>query len=309
MRLRHIEVFNAVMLTGSVSAAARLINVSQPAVSRILAHAELQLGFALFHRLKGRLVPTTEAQTLYPHIERLFTQLDDVQRLAASLKGDGREGELHILSVLALSYEVLPRALRSFRAQHPDVGITIEALHSPQIVSALVLQEADVGFVFSSIAHPSLSQEHIADGYMVCVAPKGMLDPALVRSGTVHLTDLADTPVVRLDVRDPIGTVVSHACREAGVGLRTAITVQTYHAALALARHGHAVALVDACTAASADRSQVDVLALAPHIPVPIQSLRTVDRPASLLASAMTACMRQAVAETMGGVGLPSPAP
>ena len=89
MRLRHIEVFNAVMLTGSVSAAARLINVTQPAVSRILAHAELQLGFPLFHRLKGKLVPTTEAQTLYPHIERLFTQLDDVQRLANSLKGAG----------------------------------------------------------------------------------------------------------------------------------------------------------------------------------------------------------------------------
>ena len=295
MRLRHIEVFNAVMLTGSVSAAARLINVTQPAVSRILAHAELQLGFALFHRLKGRLVPTTEAQTLYPHIERLFTQLDDVQRLAASLKGDGREGELHILSVLALSYEVLPRALRSFRALHPDVGITIEALHSPQIVSALVLQEADVGFVFSSIAHPSLSQEHIADGYMVCVAPKGMLAPALVHSGTVHLTDLADTPVVRLDVRDPIGTVVSHACREAGVGLRTAITVQTYHAALAMAHHGIGVALVDGCTAASADRDKVDVLALEPRIPVPIRALRFAERPDSVAVRGITRCMREAI--------------
>jgi hypothetical protein len=51
------------------------------------------------------------------------------------------------------------------------------------------------------------------------------------------------------------------------------------------------------------------VLALAPHIPVPIQSLRTVNRPASLLASAMAACMRQAVAETMGTAGLPGPAP
>ena len=56
------------------------------------------------------------------------------------------------------------------------------------------------------------------------------------------------------------------------------------------------------------DRSQVDVLALAPHIPVPIQSLRTVNRPASLLASAMTACMRQAVAETMASAPQ-SPAP
>ena len=93
----------------------------------------------------------------------------------------------------------------------------------------------------------------------------------------------------------PIGTVVNHACREAGVGLQTAITVQTYHAALALAHHGHAVAVVDTCTAASADRGKVDVLALAPHIAVPIKSLRTVNRPGSLLASAMTQCMRQAV--------------
>ena len=292
------------MLTGSVSAAARLINVTQPAVSRILAHAELQLGFPLFHRLKGKLVPTTEAQTLYPHIERLFTQLDDVQRLANSLKGDQREGELHILSVLALSYEVLPRALRFFRQKHPDVKITIDALHSPQIVSALVLQEADVGFVFSAIAHPALTQEHLADGRIVCVAPKGMLSAELVAAGMVHLADLADTPVVRLDVRDPIGTLVSHACREVGVGLQTAITVQTYHAALALAHHGHAVAVVDTCTAASADRSKVDVLALAPHIAVPIKSLRTVNRPSSLLASAMTQCMRQAVAETLDSVGL-----
>ena len=74
MRLRHIEVFNAVMLTGSVSGAARLINVTQPAVSRILQHAELQLGFALFQRNKGRLTATAEALKLYPLIERLFEQ-------------------------------------------------------------------------------------------------------------------------------------------------------------------------------------------------------------------------------------------
>ena len=76
MRLRHIEVFNAVMQTGSVSAAARLINITQPAVSRTLQHAELQLGFALFQRARGRLTPTNEALALFPHIEKLFEQLD-----------------------------------------------------------------------------------------------------------------------------------------------------------------------------------------------------------------------------------------
>jgi DNA-binding transcriptional LysR family regulator len=294
MRLRHIEVFNAVMLTGSVSSAARLINVTQPAVSRILAHAELQLGFALFQRTKGRLSPTTEAQTLYPHIERLFAQLDEVQRLAHNLKMGHSEGELHILSVLALSYEVLPRALKKFRAKHPNVVVTIDSLHSQQIVSALVLQEADVGFVFSAIAHPSLEQQNLAQGRMVCIAPKGMLPTKLVKKGGVSLADLDGSPVISLDVRDPVGISLSQACREVGV-------VQTYHSALALAHHGLGVALVDACTAISADRSKVDVLTLEPQIAVPINALRPIHRPSSLLASAITRCMQDAVKEALGG--------
>ncbi|HWT17711.1 MAG TPA: LysR substrate-binding domain-containing protein, partial [Variovorax sp.] len=199
MRLRHIEVFNAIMLTGSVSAAARLINITQPAVSRTLQHAELQLGFPLFQRAKGRLTPTTEALTLYPHIERLFAQLDEVQRLAANLRAGSDTGELRILSVLALSYEVLPRALKAFREKHPGYAITVESLHSPQIMSALLLQEADVGFVFSPAVHPSLTQETLADTRMVCIAPKGMLPRALVRNGSVALHDLVDRPVIGLD--------------------------------------------------------------------------------------------------------------
>ncbi len=297
MRLRHIEVFNAVMLTGSVSAAARLINVTQPAVSRILAHAELQLGFALFQRTKGRLVPTSEAQTLYPHIERLFHQLDEVQRLANSLKSGQRDDALHMLTVLALSYEIIPRALQAFRKQHPEVRVTVEALHSPQIISALVLQEADVGFVFSAVAHPALEQQALAQGRMMCVAPKGMLASSLAKKGSVSLQDIAEMPVINLDVRDPVGTHLNHACREAGVGLQSVVTVQTYHAALALAHHGVGIALVDSCTAVSADRSKVLVLPLEPQLIVPIHALRPANRPSSLLALAMTRCMQQALVQ------------
>jgi DNA-binding transcriptional LysR family regulator len=302
MRLRHIEVFNAVMLTGSVSAAARLINVTQPAVSRILAHAELQLGFALFQRTKGRLVPTSEAQTLYPHIERLFQQLDEVQRLANSLKSGDRADELHLLTVLALSYEIIPRALKAFRAQHPDVRVTFEALHSPQIISSLVLQEADLGFVFSSVAHPSLEQQNLAQGRMMCVAPKGWLSSTVVKRGTVELQELVDHPVISLDVRDPVGTHLNHACREAGVGLQSVVTVQTYHAALALAHHGIGIALVDSCTAVSADQAKVAVVALEPSIAVPIRALRPLQRPSSLLALAMSRCVQQALADTKAAV-------
>ena len=298
MRLRHIEVFNAIMLTGSVSAAARLINVTQPAVSRILQHAELQLGFALFKRTKGRLSATSEALTLYPHIERLFAQLDEVQRLSVNLKTGGDAKELRVLTILALSYEILPHAIKLFRVKHSDVAITVKALHSPQIVTALALQEADIGFMFSPMVHSALDQEHLIDGRMVCIAPKGMLSARLLKRGSVTLGDLSKVPVIGLDVMDPVGRSLNQAYREAGVGLQFALTVQTYHSALALAHHGLGIAIVDTCTAGSADRTRVDVLALEPAVPVPIKALRPVGGPDSVIVRTFVRCFQQALAHT-----------
>ena len=67
MRLRQIEVFHAVYSCGSVTGAAEILNVSQPSVSKVLAHAEQQLGFPLFDRVRGKLVPTPEADRLFAH--------------------------------------------------------------------------------------------------------------------------------------------------------------------------------------------------------------------------------------------------
>jgi len=295
MRLRHIEVFNAVMLTGSVSAAARMINVTQPAVSRTLQHAELQLGFQLFQREGGRLRPTVEAQALYPHIERLFSQLEEVQRLSASLKAGRGKGELRVLTVLALSYEIFPRAMRLFREKHPSVVVHHEALHSPQIVSSLVLQEADVGYVFSAFSHPALVQEQLAQRRVVCVVPKGLLPARQVKTGSITLAQLSKLPVIALDGQDPLGILLAHAVRDSGTGLQEVMTVQTYHVALALAHHGVGVAMVEGCTAASADPERVDVLMLEPELPTAVHMLRPVARPNSLTSRAFTRCMQQAL--------------
>ena len=58
MNLRQIEIFRAVMSAGSITGAARLLHVSQPSVSRMVRHLELQLGVALFERRNGRLFAT-----------------------------------------------------------------------------------------------------------------------------------------------------------------------------------------------------------------------------------------------------------
>jgi DNA-binding transcriptional LysR family regulator len=299
MRLRHIEVFNAVMLTGSVSGAARLVNVTQPAVSRTLQHAEVQLGFALFQRVKNRLVPTTEALTLYPHVERLFANLDEVQRLADTLKSGRDAKEVRVVSILTLGHEVLPRAVKLFAAKLPKVGVTIKTLHSPQMVSSLVLQEADVGFFYSPAAHPALQMEALGETQMMCVAPKGMLAAKTLRGGAVSLEELVPLPVIGLDTTHPLGITLSQACREAGVGLSSTINVQTYHAALSLARHGLGIALVDGCTALSADPALVDVLPLRPSIPVSIQAACPAGKPTSVVVRAFIRAVQQVLAEAL----------
>jgi DNA-binding transcriptional LysR family regulator len=68
MRIRYIEIFSAVMQTGTVMGAAQVLHVSQPAATRLLQQAERHVGFALFDRVKGRLVATREARVLYAEI-------------------------------------------------------------------------------------------------------------------------------------------------------------------------------------------------------------------------------------------------
>jgi DNA-binding transcriptional LysR family regulator len=293
MRLRHIEIFNAILSAGTVSGAARLLSLTQPAVSRTLQHAEIQLGLTLFHRSKGRLVPTPEALALKPHIESLFLQLDEVQRLAGNLKAGQAGQELRILAVLTLSHVVIPRAILLMRKKHPDVAVRVMAVHSSELISGLALQEADVGLLLSPLSHPALINEPVAHGELVCVARASLWPAKLKRRRSASLQDLAGLPVIALDGNDPLGRDLMQVCRENDVQLRSSVTVQTYHAALGFAHHGAGVAIVDSFTALSADPKTVTVLPLRPHIPVGLHALRPASKPLPPLARHFLSCVRE----------------
>ncbi|WP_295642400.1 LysR substrate-binding domain-containing protein [uncultured Methylibium sp.] len=270
MRLKHIEVFNAVMLTGTVSAAARLLHVTQPAVTQTLQHAELQLGYALFTRQRNRLVPTHEAQALYPEVQRLMSQLESVRRIAGAL-GSGEGQQFRILIVPSLAVRALPRALERFRARHPQMPVTIKTLHSAEIARAIALQEGDVGIVYGSLPHPALHEELVATGRLVCVTRTG--DSAADRRTTVSLEDLLRSPFIRIDERDPLGTVLADQWARLGVAPRAGITVQTHHIAMVLAEQGFGPAIIDSFTAQAGRSDALHVRTLLPEVPVEVRAL------------------------------------
>ena len=80
MNFRQMEVFHAIMMTGSVTSAAKSLNITQPAATKILRHSEDQLKFRLFHRIKGRLVPTDDALAILPDVERVFQEMRAVHQ-------------------------------------------------------------------------------------------------------------------------------------------------------------------------------------------------------------------------------------
>ena len=293
MRLKHIEVFHAVMLTGSASAASHLLHVTQPAVTQMLQLAELQLGYALFTRQKRRLVPTREAQALYPEVQALMLQLESVRRLGAAL-GSGSGQRFRILIVPSLAVKALPDALKIFRRRHSDLSISIRTLHSNDIARAMALQEGDVGIVYGRLPHPALSDELVATGRLVCATPGD--GSRSDRRSTVTIQDVLREPIVRIDERDPLGAMLADQWSRMGLAPRAGITVQTHHIAMVLAEQGFGPAIIDSFTA-QASGGNLRIRTLQPEVPVEVHALQPQGLRSPRAVSEFIAAFRKAVGE------------
>lgn len=299
MRLRHIETLHAVMVTGTISGAARLLNVTQPAATQALQHAELQLGYKLFRRVKNRLVPTQEALALSSEVDKLFVQLESVRRLSSSLGRDS-SAELRILIAPSLTGHLLPMALRRFRRRYKQTPISVRTEHSRDIAQAIALREADVGIVYGSHPHPAIQETGVAVGRLVCVRER-----MKTQRSTIRLAELADQPVIRLHHKDPLGFVLADAASRLGIEFAGGITVQTYQTALSLAEHGFGPALIDEFTAANHREGRLHRYQLEPEIPVQLAALRAQAASDHAACDHFVGCVKEAAAALLQAAGKP----
>ena len=294
MKLKHLEVFHATMLTGTLSGAARLLHMTQPAATQTLQLAELRLGYALFTRQKNRLVPTAEALALYPEVQKLVSQLDAVRRLAAAQKSDAATA-LRVLLVPSLAVVHLPAALRLFRIAHAQVPLSIRTLHSHEIAQALALREADVGIVYGNQAPAGLEAQAIANGRLVCVSRGGVGPNA--PAGMVTLAEVLRQPFIRMDERDPLGALLAEQCACLGLRPLGETVVQTHHTALVLAEQGFGAAVIDSFTAAARRDPALCVQAIEPVVPLGLYALQTPGTRTARTASAFIAAFASTVAQ------------
>jgi DNA-binding transcriptional LysR family regulator len=280
MRLRHIEVFEAVMKMGSVSAAASLINVSQPAVTKSLQHAEVQLGFKLFRRIKGRLYPTPEATVLYREVGRVSSALETVRGLARNLKA-GNQGHIRVSATPVLAQEIVPIAIHQFRLDNPGITCAMETNHWKEVFDTVLTNEVDIAFAAAAPEHPAIHRQKLHTGEMVVAFPVGQAP----KRDRVTLKDLAKHDYIGLQESvNPIVVNLRQACEAAGVELKAAIQVQTNHVALWFVGQGAGVAVIDQFTATKAPPESIALRRLSPSTRFEIDLLYAKDRPLSVYA-------------------------
>lgn len=288
MNLRQMEVFHAIMQTGSVTAAARQLHVTQPAVSAVLKHCEEQLGLRLFERVGGRLRPTREAEAIFPDIAGVFGQLDDVTALTRDL-ANGRVGRLRIAGSFPIVNGYLAQAVGAFVAERPKVQIDLQSLTSPQAVDMVVSREADLGVVYGPVSNPEVETEVVLRSSIACVMRE---DHLLARKQKVAIGDLRNHALITYLPQTILRNRVDEALEAAGIELDFKVQVAISITGIMLAYHNAGIALVEPFLIDALGLTGMVARPLHPPIAIETLLVRNRQTPPSRVASAFTSLLK-----------------
>jgi DNA-binding transcriptional LysR family regulator len=223
LNLRQAEAFKAVIESGTVSQAAHVLSVSQPAVSKLLASLEADTGLQLFERVKGRLAPTQRGMRLYEEIDRIFVGIRQVENAVESIRRE-EQGKLNVGVMPALSGAFIRRATMRFLERFPHVHVSIQARSSQRIADWLVSRQLDVGLVISRIDNPYIVAEQLMEHPLVCIMPP---NHRLARRRAVEPRDLDGEPFVSFMPESYTGQRIAAIFEQHGIRMNTVLNATT----------------------------------------------------------------------------------
>ena len=212
-RFQAMTTFIRVVDTGSFSAAARQMNVGQPAVSKIVAQLEERLGVRLLTRTTRGLSPTEAGQRFYDHASRSLLEADEADR-AARGAGKGLTGQLRISAATTFArLHVVPK-LPAFLAEHPDLNL--EVILDDRVID-MVREGIDVSLRMGALPDSTATARKLAAGRRSVLATPAYL----ARAGTPQTpAELAGhEAVVYTHYETPIWTFQGAAGGEASVAV------------------------------------------------------------------------------------------
>lgn len=256
MTLRQVEVIRAVMVTGTIGGAAKLLNVSAPGISRLVKYTEKSLGIRFFQRQGGRYFPTPEAQSIFEQINGVYKKVDDLTEIISKI-GHGALSELRIGSVPSISQVMVPRAIERVRRRYPDLGIDINILKIEEAIDYLLLGRGDCVAMSYKLDHSALDFLPLASGELFCVVPEGH---ELTGRKEISAAEIVRYPLIGIDPTDPYGRIMAELFARKKLDYDITIRARFGTTVCALVKAGLGLAVIDQFTVAHGGHPGVKLL-------------------------------------------------
>ncbi|MEL6478331.1 MAG: LysR substrate-binding domain-containing protein [Pseudomonadota bacterium] len=301
MNLKQMAIFREVILTGSVSEAARNLNRTQPSVSHAISRLEDELGMQLFERQRGRLYPVPEAHYLFRECDQMLARVNSVSQNMKRMRAM-ETGELRIVSMPGPAAILLPSLICDHVGAHPEVRATLLSRSSDAVVQLVGTQQFDLGVADHDPQRDIEAASVQATTYRfecVCALPAG--DPLAGRD-LVGPRDLSGRPLATLFQEHPSYRTTQRTFEAAGAGFEVRFIGQFFLPLMTYVQAGFAAAIIDPLTAEAWQSSAVDTdrvafVRFAPAIAFEVDLLSPTYRPQSLLARAFGARLHDHLAQ------------
>ncbi|MEI5666385.1 LysR family transcriptional regulator [Bosea sp. CCNWLW174] len=246
LTLRQIEVIRAIMITGTIAGAAKLLNVSAPGISRLMKHTERSLRLKLFERRQGRYVPTPEAKDIFEQINGVYRKVDDLHSMLARIERGG-DVDFKLGSVPSICHVMVPRAIERLRRKHPDLRIDINILKIEEALDYLLLGKGEIVAMSYKLDHPGLDFVPLAMGELLCIVPQ---NHPLAGYSSISAREIVQHQLIGIDPTDPYGRIMSEIFQRQGLQYEMAIKARFGTTVCSLVRAGLGIAIIDQFTVA-----------------------------------------------------------
>ncbi|HEX2883971.1 MAG TPA: LysR family transcriptional regulator [Candidatus Limnocylindria bacterium] len=239
LQISHLEAFAAVARTGSISAAAEELVISQPAVTARLQGLERAAGGTLLARSRSGTRLTDEGRALLPFAERALAAVAGGRRAVADVVS-GVGGRLTIGAAPAVSTYVLPSVLHRFQASHPGVQLSVRSGHSEEVLEMVLREEVEIGLM-RPIQHPEVATVPLYEDELVLVVPRGH---AFASSAQIRMDQMATEYLILFDRTSSYHELTSAIFRQAGIAPRGYLEVDNIDAAKRMVEQRLGIALL-----------------------------------------------------------------
>jgi DNA-binding transcriptional LysR family regulator len=267
LNVARLKVLDEVARRGSFSAAADALDYTQSAISQQIAALEQEAGMTLLERHPRGVSLTAAGQTLVGHAEGILARLESAEAALGAIAGL-RGGRLRMASFPTAGATLMPLAIATFRARHPDIELTLAEGEPEQIAPRLRAGELDLALLFEfgdSAGTDELTRVELLEDPLYLALPR---EHKLATKRKLRLEDLRGEAWVQTSSSSPCARQVVRSCHAAGFEPNVAFESDDYQTVQGLVAAGVGVALIPELALNPVVREDIAIRALSPRPPV-----------------------------------------